>query len=332
MAKRLYVEEYRLWKRNTPFLYEYVVSKALEWPSLTCEWLPDRKWLPDRRKPPGTDYVVQSMLLGTHAPETEQNYLMIADVRIPDLDAQPAEKEGSAENGAIGGNLKSKLHEVEKVEIIQKINHEGEVNRAKSMPQNFYLVATKAPSGQVLVFDTNRHTLKPSVRGVCTPQLRLGGHKREGFGLCWNAVHEGQLLSGSDDALICHYDVLAKKMSDIVDPTGVFTSHQASVNDVAWHYHQAHLFGSVSEDRKLMLWDMRTHNRTKPRHVVQAHEQAVNSLAFNPEIDFLVMTGSSDKSIALWDMRKLDRSLYSLTGHDGGVLQVRSALRQVRSV
>lgn len=38
--ERIINEEYKIWKRNTPFLYDLVVTKALEWPSLTCQWLP----------------------------------------------------------------------------------------------------------------------------------------------------------------------------------------------------------------------------------------------------------------------------------------------------
>jgi hypothetical protein len=33
-------EEYKIWKKNTPFLYDTIMTHALEWPSLTCEWLP----------------------------------------------------------------------------------------------------------------------------------------------------------------------------------------------------------------------------------------------------------------------------------------------------
>ena len=33
-------EEYKIWKKNTPFLYDLVVTHALEWPSLTVQWLP----------------------------------------------------------------------------------------------------------------------------------------------------------------------------------------------------------------------------------------------------------------------------------------------------
>ena len=41
-AERLVSEEYKIWNRNTPFLYDLVVTHALEWPSLTVQWLPER--------------------------------------------------------------------------------------------------------------------------------------------------------------------------------------------------------------------------------------------------------------------------------------------------
>ena len=33
-------EEYKIWKKNTPFLYDLVMTHNLEWPSLTVQWLP----------------------------------------------------------------------------------------------------------------------------------------------------------------------------------------------------------------------------------------------------------------------------------------------------
>lgn len=38
---RVVNEEYKIWKKNCPFLYDLVMSHALEWPSLTAQWLPD---------------------------------------------------------------------------------------------------------------------------------------------------------------------------------------------------------------------------------------------------------------------------------------------------
>jgi len=36
-------EEYKIWKKNTPFLYDLVLTHALVWPSLTMQWFPDKK-------------------------------------------------------------------------------------------------------------------------------------------------------------------------------------------------------------------------------------------------------------------------------------------------
>lgn len=36
-------EEYKIWKKNAPFLYDFVLTHALEWPSLTVDWLPFRE-------------------------------------------------------------------------------------------------------------------------------------------------------------------------------------------------------------------------------------------------------------------------------------------------
>ncbi len=35
-------EEYKIWKKNTPFLYDLVLTHALEWPSLTVQFLPEK--------------------------------------------------------------------------------------------------------------------------------------------------------------------------------------------------------------------------------------------------------------------------------------------------
>lgn len=75
--------------------------------------------------------------------------------------------------------------------------------------QNHFLIATKSPSADVYVFDWSKHDSKPARDGKCNPLLRLEGHDVEGYGLAWNphAAKEGTLLSGSDDAHICVWDI-----------------------------------------------------------------------------------------------------------------------------
>lgn len=97
IEERLINEEYKIWKKNTPFLYDLVITHALEWPSLTVEWLPDRE------EPPGKDYSVQKMILGTHTSENEPNYLMLAQVQLPLEDAENDARQYDDDRFDIGG-------------------------------------------------------------------------------------------------------------------------------------------------------------------------------------------------------------------------------------
>ena len=67
-----------------------------------------------------------------------------------------------------------------KISVTQRINHEGEVNRARYMPQNPDIIATKAFSGDLFIFDRTRHPSQPATGGVCSPEIRLKGHTKEG--------------------------------------------------------------------------------------------------------------------------------------------------------
>lgn len=44
------------------------------------------------------------------------------------------------------------------------------------------------------------------------------------------------------------------------------------VEDVSWHLKNENLFGSVGDDCKLMIWDLRT---KMPQHSVVVHEKEV---------------------------------------------------------
>jgi histone-binding protein RBBP4 len=50
--EKLINEEYKIWKKNSPFLYDLVVTHALEWPTLTCQWLPDIERYPQYQQSP----------------------------------------------------------------------------------------------------------------------------------------------------------------------------------------------------------------------------------------------------------------------------------------
>ena len=87
-----------------------------------------------------------------------------------------------------------------------QINHQGEVNRARYMPQDPKIIATKTVEGVVDIFDYFNHPNTP-VNDEVRPDLRLLGHTQEGYGLEWNPLKKGILLSGSDDCRVCLWDI-----------------------------------------------------------------------------------------------------------------------------
>lgn len=48
------------------------------------------------------------------------------------------------------------------------------------MPQNPDMIATKAVTGEVLIFDRTKHASQPDRDGVCKPNIRCVGQTKEG--------------------------------------------------------------------------------------------------------------------------------------------------------
>lgn len=97
MEERLVNEEYKIWKKNTPFLYDLVITHALEWPSLTVQWLPNRDEVG------GKDFSLQRLIVGTHTSDNEPNYLMLAQVQLPLEDSENDARQYDDERGDTGG-------------------------------------------------------------------------------------------------------------------------------------------------------------------------------------------------------------------------------------
>jgi len=334
LNQKLINEEYKLWKKNSPFLYDLVLSSALEWPSLTVEWLPDKKCVKDN----DIDYSIQRLVLSTNTNDTEQNYLTIGQVKLPTVDPKKlAEKYKHSCDvyGGFGGAAG-------KIEIVQKIPHNGEANRARHCPQNPNLIATKTKHATINIFDRTKYPSKPPKGEGCHPTLTLTGHEKEGYGLEWNRQREGYLLSSADDHLICLWDITQikpgsnsgstsnskrgrrSKYAKDMKPLRTFRQHTDRVEDVDWLRRGGggDLFVSVGDDKAIMIWDSRN-NGDKPVAVKrEAHKEEVNCVQFAPLHEHLLVTGGSDHVLGLWDRRKLNTKLHQMEGHTDAVYQV----------
>jgi len=369
LEERLIDAEYKIWKKNTPYLYDFVMTHSLEWPSLTCQWLPKVK--PVVSTSGGTEStaaaVEHSVLIGTHTAAGDQNYLMLASVHLPKGDAVVDERrsgndEDDDEDGDGGGAKKvasvdisastaatydeeknemggfgnaaaagSSAAAIGKIDVRMKVKHEGEVNCARYMPQNHFVVASRGPDAAVYVWDLSKHSSFPDEKtggGPC-PQVVCKGHLKEGYGMCWSPHKEGMLLTGSFDKTVCLWDVNAaisvkgSTSGTEVNPLSTFRGHTDSVEDVDWHHRDMNLVGSVGDDRAIMIWDVRNINPDKAVHRVEdAHSDDINSIAFNPVNEYIFATGSADKTIGLWDMRNMKDPLQRFRGHTDQVYNV----------
>ncbi|EPB86966.1 histone-binding protein RBBP4 [Mucor circinelloides 1006PhL] len=309
--EKLINEEYKMWKKNSPFLYDLVVTHALEWPSLTCQWFPTVEEVPDK------NYKIQNLLLGTHTNDNEPNYLQIASVRLPN------EVKKSEDTVMEDASEDEKDNETF-IKITQKILHDGEVNRARYQIENPDIIATKSRTGDVYVFDRTTFDPMPKEGEKFNPTLRLTGHDKEGYGLAWSP-HKGNsthLLSAGFDSKICQWDIAGTtKENRELEPVRTYTAHTTGVEDVAWHTKFESIFASVGDDARLMIWDARN-DSNKPIHNIQAHEAEINCVAFAPGSEWILATGSGDKTAALWDLRNLKQPIHSLRAHQSEILQL----------
>ena len=163
---RIRNEEYKIWKKNTPFLYDYVQTQPLEWTSLTIQWLPTYQEINqdlshshhDRKKQSSggksvcapQQFTRHKVILGTYTDEESMNQLIIGNVKIPDETAVDSNVKYNSDLGEFGGYTEQNFGTELSLDI--RINHPEEVNRARYCPHNPNLIATKSPSSNIYWF------------------------------------------------------------------------------------------------------------------------------------------------------------------------------------
>jgi len=93
--------------------------------------------------------------------------------------------------------------------------------------------------------------------------MRLSGHTKEGYGLSWSTIKNNLLVSGSDDAIVCVYDINNN------NPILQHNFHNSVVEDVCCHRHSPDIIASIGDDRKIIIYDIRS---DKIVHDILAHD------------------------------------------------------------
>lgn len=77
---RVISDEFKLWKKNCSFSYDFVMSRSLEYPSTIVRWFNDAESLPDDPK----NCERQTVLFSAKTNNDEENYLLLSSIIMPE--------------------------------------------------------------------------------------------------------------------------------------------------------------------------------------------------------------------------------------------------------
>lgn len=275
-------ERYRVWKKNAPYLYDLVATHPLTWPSLSVQFFPDLE---------KGQAATQRLLLGTFTlGQGVDSFSVLQFSRSP----SPGPESWTFNAGL--GEFEVPTPRA-RLRPVQTVNHHGDVNKARYMPQNPDIIATGNNAGQVAVYNRSRHAslYKPEAQDVPEPQMRMASTTAaDVFALDWNRQREGLLAAGTADLLLV-YDILAFALA--AEPiAAVRTPAARGVNDVEWVPTHRDLL-VLGEESGWAVHDLRTSERTG------TSDGAVNSVSVNPLNGSCVATGHASGDVKIWDTR-----------------------------
>lgn len=274
--------------------YDMLHSIDSEWPCLSFDFIPDQLGN-NRSKFPMSCYAVA----GTQASAANKNEILIMKMHHlhkTKYDGDDGE-DGMSDND-------DDLDEDAALEV-QKIKHNGGINRVRVSPHNAGIVSVWSDKGVLEMYNISNHISALDTPQATLPDSKLkpffefNGHPDEGYAMDWSPVTAGKFVSGDNNKHLYLWNP-DPTGSWIVDKTP-FKGHTSSVEDVQWSPTEANVFGSCSSDKTLKIWDART--KGKAHISVQAHNSDVNVISWNKLIPYLMVSGSDDGSFKAWDMR-----------------------------
>lgn len=273
-------EEFKIWKKTVPLLYDTIHSHALEYPALSVDWLPDYTVSDNKNA------ITVRFVFGTNTSRKGNDQLHVASLQLPSTLAADFSSFSSSDSIPVS------IDTTPTFQVELSWLHPGEVNR---LVVNEDRVLTLDGSGLVHLYDLG---------GAKSP-VNYDYHKKEGYALEW-LLHT-LFASGAHDGQIAIWEV-----DKPLTPLRLIKSHGAAVNDVSVNRHQAALLGSVLDDYSLQVHDVRAPG--EPAIVVE-HGHAQNAVAFHPDLALVVATGGRDNVVQLWDLRATREPLRKLYGH-----------------
>lgn len=191
--------------------YVMLHRMAVDWPCLSFDVVPDKLGA-GRKKFPLSCTVVA----GTQADKPGSNKLMV--MRFSSLHRTQKDDRDSDDDDDDDDEDDDDLDDDAELHV-ERIAHQGAVNRVRVMPQEPHVVASWSETGKVHLWDIRPHlklldahegvkgaTAAPIPRGY-GPIKTFDGHKEEGFAVAWSHASPGRLATGDCGGSILVWDV-----------------------------------------------------------------------------------------------------------------------------
>lgn len=299
LQEKITNEEFKIWKKTVPLLYDIIHTYSFENPSLIFQWIPG--YTTDS----SNQHINIKCLYGTNSLDKNQNYLKIGSINLPST-LSPT-YQGSS--GLAVPNVDDINEDSGDFKTLATWKQSSEINKLKVSPNGQFAIGFNA-DGIIRGYNLSNNDI-----------IDYKYHKQEGYALEW-FPNNTSFLSGATDSQIALWNI--DKPST---PIQLFKSHRGAINDLSSipGQPQPSLFGSVSDDSTTQFHDIRIATTTQginPAITVEnSHIQ--NCISFHPDIDTLYATGGKDNVVSLYDIRNYKTPFRKFFGHNGTITNLK---------
>lgn len=304
------LEQALTWRKNAQVLYDFFIGCSLAWPALTVAWLPDEEDEPCR------------IAFGTHTDGSDPNEVVVMQLSCSFndfIEEDPWRTWGiEGFNTTVGFGCSTDGGGP--LRPLARMRHPTEVNRVAPCPYRPQLLATKAATGAVLLFDYKAE--RPADKVSPDATLVAPTAPVDGFALAWSPLRQHILASGGNDGRLFVWDVEVAPRIVASAPLCELEAHSGATCDVSFSCFTPTVLASVGDkDRALRIFDTRAGQTAEIATPVS--EDEVLTVDWSHHHEQTLATAGRDHEVRVWDVRSLARPLHALRGHKDAVLAVR---------
>ena len=293
VKEKIVNEEFKIWKKTVPLLYDTIHSYTLDSSSLVFQWLPNYTYSESK------ETISLSYVIGTNSSDSSQNFLKLGSLDLPSTLAPDFAKEvPNVQNIPIPP---VSVEDSSNFRITTKWKQSGVINELK-VSEDGVNVLTFNSDGVIHCYNLENNDV-----------FNYKYHKLEGSALEW--VKPDFFLSGSKDYQIAYWN--STKPST---PIQLFKTHKGAINDLSSNPNVRDIFGSVSDDYTTQFYDLRVAGSSENPVLSHTNNHIQYAIDFHPDIETLYATAGKDNTVNLYDIRNHNVPIRKFFGHNDTVL------------